>query len=85
MVEVISRQGANAIRAEEFALVEHPLENARGLLLVTDCEQTAATETHEPLIGRRDLLQHLRVARLEQLDELHDAGMMFEQLRLEHG
>ena len=84
MLQVMARQRADAVRAQELVLVEQGGEHALELLLVEDRQQPAAVIADEAGLGRRHLGDQLGMAGAELLDHRHQPGKARDRLGLDH-
>jgi hypothetical protein len=77
MVEVVTGKRAKAVRAKEFVLVQHISQDALDLLFVADRQNPASLVSDESIVCGSDMLDKLRVALLEQYDELLKSRVAF--------
>src|SRR5215470_5288521 len=69
MIQMVTRQGANPIRAEELVFVEHVLEDALQFSLVHHGKQKAFVVANEAAICRSNMFYHVGMALLEDINE----------------
>jgi hypothetical protein len=82
--EVVAREGADAVGAEELLLVEDVGQDALELHLGERGEEAASGMTDEPVHGRGHVGDHGRVPLLEERDHLHQLRVADGHVLLEH-
>src|SRR5262245_48260688 len=85
MIQMITRQGANPVRAEELLFVEHVFKDAFQFSLVRYRKQTAFVVADKAAVSQSNMFDDVRVALVEQINKFGQPRQTGRLTRFQRG